>query len=412
MSQLRKLVIRDETLRDGLQTSGVNLTKKDKLEIVLLSAQILDNKNKSRPNNQIDLGMPEVSNFHLETIKEMATELKGSKIDLFVTGTSREKAIEKMAKSLETIPEERKIIAPFLGISYFHRKKMSLTKLQTIKEAIKMVEFAQQFCSRIHFPLEGGYYAYLEEPKFVIELLKELEELKVECIPFCDTVGTALPFSGKRVISYGQAIKEIKSYCPRLKISVHCHNDFGLAVGNALEGVIVGGAEIVDGTFLGIGERCGNTSLEALLVVLKEKGRDLGLLIEADISCIYSVSQKMAKILGIRLCQHIPVVGRNAFSHVGGIHQDGVLKDKRTYEAFRPQKIGRRGHEIVLGLLSGRKGIRYILEKKFRIKNLEDKILNKVVRRFKNLRNLKNQDPEKALLRILGQVLVRERKGD
>lgn len=410
MSSFKQLIIRDETLRDGLQSVGINLTKKDKIKIALLSAQVLRNKSRASFNNQIDLGMPETSNFQFQTIKEMAAELRKFKIDLFVTGGSREKAIKEMADSLKSVPEGRKIIAPFLGVSNLHRKKIGLTKLQAIKRAVEMVEFAQQYCSRIHFPLEGGYYAYLEEPKFVIALLKELEELKVECIPFCDTVGAALPFSGKRVISYGQAIKEIKHHCPHLKIAVHCHNDFGLAMANTLEGIIVGGAEIADGTYLGIGERCGNTTLEALLVVLKDKGEDLGLKVEADISNLYSVSKKIAKILGIPIGRHIPVVGETAFSHVAGIHQNGTLKNKRTYESFSPQKIGRCGHKIVLGSLSGRKGVRYILEKKFRIKNLEDKILNKVVWRFKNLRNLKGKDPEKALLRILSQVLLRERK--
>jgi 2-isopropylmalate synthase len=406
------ICIRDETLRDGIQTRGINLTRKDKLGVAIISAQILGTSNNKNHNfsNQIDLGMPEISNFQLKTIRLITQELEPYNIAFFVTGTSTEKALETMAKSLEKVVEKRKIIAPFLGISYLHRQKLGLTKLQTLKRAIKMVELAKTYCSRINFPLEGGYYAYLEEPKFVLNLLKELEELGVECVPFCDTVGTALPFSGKRVVSYGQAIREIKNQVPKLGISTHCHNDFGLAVANTIEGILIGGAEAIDGTFLGIGERCGNTSLETMLVILKNKGKDLDIRVNANIKNLYEQSKKLSKLLEISICQHFPVIGTNAFSHVAGIHQDGTLKDRRTYESFKPQKIGRRGHDIVLGSLSGRKGIKYILEKKYRIKGMDDKFLNKAILRFKNLRNLKNQDSEKSLLRIIAQDLLKEIK--
>jgi len=250
----------------------------------------------------------------------------------------------------------------------------------------------------------------LEEPKFVLELLGELEEAGVECIPFCDTVGTALPFSGERIISYGEAVKEIKNNFLKLKISVHCHDDLGLAVANSLEGIIFGEAEVVDGTFLGLGERCGNASLETLLVILKTKGQELGLKINANISNLYATSQKIADILEIKIPPNKPVIGSNAFYHVAGIHQDGTLKNKRSYESFQPKKIGRRGHQIVLGRLSGKNGIRHILQKNFRIKNVEDKTLNQVIRRFKNLKNFKHYDPEKILLKILNQVLLNNLK--
>lgn len=407
MSTRRLIVIRDETLRDGTQQKDLHLTQKDRLNIALLSAQILTSKNRSF-RNQIDLGMPEASYYILKSIQKIVGLLKNNNLDFFVTGTSRKKAIQAMVKSLEAVPDSRKIIAPFLGISYLHRQKLGLTKEQAIQKAIEVVKYSKLFCSRIHFPLEGGYYAYLEEPEFVLQLLKALEQLEVECIVFCDTVGTALPFSGDKIISYGNAIKEIKSYFPKLKIAAHCHNDLGLATANSLEALIIGHADIIDGSFLGLGERCGNAPVENLLLVLNAKGKDLGLRIEANLKDLYTISNKIAKICGLDIPKNQPIIGENAFVHIGGIHQDGTIKNKKTYESFTPKKIGHRGHEIFLGPLSGEKGIKYILAKNYHLKNIDPKLLNLAIRRFKNLGNLRKNNPEIIFLKILCQVLLAE----
>jgi len=143
MLGLRKIIIRDETLREGTQQAKIDLTQKDRLKIALLSTQLLESSD-SKFRNQIDLGMPEASSFLLQTIKKTAAELQNYNIDVFVTGTARKKAIQAMSKALEILPDHKKIIAPFLGISQLHREKLGLTKLQTLKKALEVVKFAKQ----------------------------------------------------------------------------------------------------------------------------------------------------------------------------------------------------------------------------------------------------------------------------
>src|SRR4030042_3237989 len=158
---VRKLVIiRDETLRDGAQQPGINLTSYDRIKLALISAEIL-NSSSNLVNNQIDLGMPESSQRLLNTIRETTSLLKNYKgIDFFVTGRAIEKSIDIMSDSLRDVEEERKIIAPFIGISRMHRKKLGLTPKDIIRKIKDSIQYAQKNVKRIHFPLEGGYLAY------------------------------------------------------------------------------------------------------------------------------------------------------------------------------------------------------------------------------------------------------------
>ncbi|OGM26259.1 hypothetical protein A2627_04225 [Candidatus Woesebacteria bacterium RIFCSPHIGHO2_01_FULL_39_28] len=404
----RLIVIRDETLRDGAQQPGINLTSKDRYEIAFLSAEILNSSSNTK-NNQIDLGMPEVSEKLLKNLKDTSKAIvkKYNGIDLFVTGRATKDAIDAMCDSLNDIPTSRKIIAPFLGISQTHREKLGLTKKEVLLKIKDAVEYSKKYITRIHFPLEAGFYAYLEDRNFVYEIFSLLSDLGVEAVPFCDTVGIALPFSRGKYISYGFAIDDLRRHFPKLQISVHCHNDLGLAVANTIEGLLMG-AEIADGTYFGIGERAGNASLETLLVAISEKENHLGLRVQANLKKLYPLSLKIKKILKIKIADNTPVIGKNAFTHASGIHQDGTLKNKEIYQPYEPKIIGRKGHKIVLGHLSGKRGIEYILRNKFDIQ-FSEKILLLIVKKFKEVEDFEG-NPEQQLQRIAKKYLNRKKR--
>ncbi len=398
----RLITIRDETLRDGAQQPRINISLEDRINIALCSAELLDSSD-SQFRNQIDLGMPETSFEMLKTIQKTVDLLKERiGLDFFVTGRATKDSIDLMIKSLRNLPFEKKIIAPFIGISKLHRKKLGLSKKDLLLKITDIIKYSKGLSERIHFPLEGGYLAYQKERDFVYEIFSILQDLKVEAVPFCDTVGTATPFSRNGLISYGDAIKDLKKRFPKIRLSVHCHNDLGLAVANTISGLI-NGADIIDGTYLGIGERAGNTSLETILTVLEVKKNIFGLRVKMNTKSLYKTSNDIAKILKLKIMDNTPVVGRNVFTHSSGIHQDGVLKDKRIYRPFIPTRIGIAGHEIKIGSLSGRRGVSYVLKNKYSIK-LNENDLTLLVKKFKNKASLSN-NPEKDLVDLAKTII-------
>ena len=398
----RTIIVRDETLRDGSQQVGIDLSNKDRLELSYLIAQVL-NSPQSVPNNQIDLGMPEVSKSLFTSVREISEALSALKgIDFFVTGRSTKASIDIMCDALSKVSAGRKVVAPFIGISKLHRRKLGMSEKDVLKRIIDVVSYSKKYIKRIHFPLEGGYYAYLKERDFVYKIFSVLSDLGVEAVPFCDTTGVALPFIKKGYISYGQAVRDLRKRFPRISIPIHCHDDLSLAIANSIDGLL-NGAAIADGTFFGIGERAGNTSLQTLLTVLEIKGNQLGLKVNANLDNLYRTSRHIGRKLGIRVADNTPIIGKNVFSHASGIHQDGILKDKRIYRPYIAKRVGVPGYKIVLGKLSGRKGIDYILKNKYKIK-LSDYQLLKVAREFKELSKL-GKSPEKRLLKIVYRVL-------
>ena len=399
----KNVVVRDETLRDGAQQPGINLTFDDRKALAMMSAELL-NVPGSPVCNQIDLGMPEISAKMRVFIRNLSVLLKKfERIDLFVTGRSTEQSLEDMMYSLEPVPEERRIIAPFIGVSTKHRRKMSMNKRDVLRNVKKTMGAAMKYNARIHFPLEGGYNAYLEDREYVYDIFSVLEDIGVEAVPLCDTVGISLPFElSTSYPSYGEAIADLSNRFPGIQISSHCHNDFGLALANTLQGIL-NGAAIVDGTYFGIGERAGNTSLQELLTVLNEKQIELGVSSNSNLRKLTTISKKMAAIIGIKVPGNTPIIGRNVFRHASGIHQSGTLKDSKTYEPYKPKDIGLKGHKISLSYLSGKSGINYILQEKFNIR-LNEQQLTSVSKKFKEMVD-KGRDPERDLIRVVGKVL-------
>ncbi len=395
---MRTIIIRDETLRDGLQQPGINISDSNKLKVAHLSAELLDTGNNIL-NNQIDLGMPEVSTNNFKLIKNITHSLKEFRgVDFFVTGRSTEAAVAAMIDSLAEVEDSRRIIAPFIGISKLHREKLGFSQKDVLRQIKQTINHSLKYTKRIHFPLEGGYYAYLEDKSFVYKIFSILNSLGVEAVPFCDTVGTSLPFNLKDCISFGGAIADLRNKFPKISISSHCHDDLGLAVANTIDGIL-NGASIIDGTYFGIGERAGNASLQTLLTLIYEKEDNFSFKIQANLNKLYDISEKIKKLLQINVSDNFPIVGKNSFSHASGIHQDGVLKNPKIYQPFEPENIGRKGHKMVLGYMSGKRGINFILQEKFKIK-LSENQLDLVVKKFKDSSNSKIS-PEDNILQII-----------
>lgn len=238
-------------------------------------------------------------------------------------------------------------IQPFISISPLHRQiKLGKTRDQVRALAKAAVAQGRSYTENVDFALEDTTRT---EHDFILEVCEVIIKEGVRFVTLCDTVGFALPWE------FGQLVADVRREFPAVRISAHCHNDLGLAVANALAG-LRNGAERVDTCINGLGERAGNAASEEVVMAIRTRSADLGMNVRVDTTKIISTSRLVEKLSGMHTQWTKPIVGRNSFSHGGGIHQDGVLKDARTYEIMTPESIGltsadRRMH---MGKLSGR----------------------------------------------------------
>jgi 2-isopropylmalate synthase len=239
------------------------------------------------------------------------------------------------------------VIEPFISVSPIHRQvKLGKSRQEVLEMARTAVAYARTLTDTVDFALEDTTRT---EHDFILEVCEAILKEGVRFVTICDTVGYALPWE------FGQLIADLKREFPTIRISAHCHNDLGLAVANALEG-LRNGAERVDTSFNGLGERAGNAATEEVVMAIRTRSADLGLDVRVDTTKIIPTSRLIAKYSGMQPQWTKAIVGQNAFSHGGGIHQDGVLKDARTYEIMTPESIGLSPTErrIRMGKLSGR----------------------------------------------------------
>jgi len=335
MTDPRLIKFYETTLRDGEQTPGVNYFPQEKLQIALaLEAMGFDT---------LDCGFPVSSPGEFEAVHLIASKVERSEVC----------AIGRAVKSdIDTAWEAVKIAArpaiqPFVSVSPLHREvKLGKTREQVLEMARTAVAHARTYTENVDFALEDTTRT---EHDFILEVCAALAKEGVRFVTLCDTVGYALPWE------FGQLVADVRREFPGVRISVHCHNDLGLAVANALEG-LRNGAERVDTSFNGLGERAGNAATEEVVMAVRTRSADLGLDVDVDTTRIASTSQLISRLSGMTVQWSKPIVGKNAFSHSGGIHQDGILKDARTYEIMTPEAVGlsatdRRLH---VGKLSGR----------------------------------------------------------
>ncbi|GLT34825.1 hypothetical protein SLA2020_093180 [Shorea laevis] len=389
----------DTTLRDGEQSPGAALTSKEKLDVARQLAKL--------GVDIIEAGFPAASKDDFEAVKTIAKEV-GNAVDKtgyvpVICGLSRcnENDIRSAWEAVKYAKRPR--IHTFIATSGIHMEyKLKKTKEEVLEIARSMVQFARSLgCDDVEFSPED---AGRSDKEFLYEILGEVIKAGATTLNIPDTVGITLPNE------FGQLIADIKANTPGIEdviISTHCQNDLGLATANSLAGAAAGARQL-EVTINGIGERAGNASLEEVVMAFKCKGKDIlgGLYTGIDTRYIVMASKMVEEYTGLNLQPHKAIVGANAFAHESGIHQDGMLKHKSTYEIISPEEIGlERSNEagIVLGKLSGRHAL------KDRLKELgyelDDSQLGDVFWSFKAVAEQKKRVTDADLIALVSDAV-------
>ncbi|NPV91798.1 MAG: 2-isopropylmalate synthase [Firmicutes bacterium] len=341
---MSRLYVFDTTLRDGEQSLGITLNVVEKLEIAhqLVKMGI----------DVIEAGFPASSPGDLESVRRIAREVKGA----VICGLTRavEQDIDICAEALRDAEQPR--IHTGIAVSPMHmERKLGMTPDQVIEAAVAAVKHSKRYVSDVEFYAEDSFRS---DRRFLVQVLEKVIDAGATVINIPDTVGYATPWEYGDLISY--VINNVRNV-DRAVVSIHCHNDLGMATANSLAG-IKAGARQLEGTINGIGERAGNTSLEeVIMAIYTQKGLynvDLGIKTRE----IAATSRMVSRITGVPVPQHKAIVGSNAFMHASGIHQDGVLKEKSTYEIIDPEVVGVPRNSIVLSARSGRHALKHRLE--------------------------------------------------
>src|SRR5437868_8923138 len=325
----------ETTLRDGEQTPGVNYFPEEKLAIAQALADM--------GFDTLDCGFPISSPGEFEAVRLIASKVDNAEICAIARTYPAD--IERAWEAVKIAAHSA--IQPFVSVSPLHRKvKLGKTREEVLEMARTAVALGRTFTENVDFALEDTTRT---EHDFILEVCEALIKEGVRFVTLCDTVGVALPWE------FGQLVADVRREFPGVRISAHCHDDLGLAVANALEG-LRNGAERVDTCINGLGERAGNAASEDVVMAIRTRSADLGMDVKVDTTKLIHTSRLVARLSGMEPQWTKSIVGRNAFAHGGGIHQDGVLKDTRTYEIMTPESIGltaadRRMH---MGKLSGR----------------------------------------------------------
>jgi 2-isopropylmalate synthase len=334
----------DTTLRDGEQSAGIGMTVDEKLEIARQLQKLRV--------DIIEAGFAASSPGDFRAVSNIAREIRGPVIASLARAHPND--VDQAWEAVKMAESPR--IHVFLSSSEIHvMHQLRKNREEVMEMAISMVKRARKHCSDVEFsPMD----ATRTEPEYLYQMLDAVIRAGATTINIADTVGYAIPSS------FGQLVRDIREKVAgvdRVTLSVHCHNDLGLAVSNSLAAVEAG-ARQVEGCINGIGERAGNASLEEIIMALDTRKDLFQVDIGIDTTQIYPTSRLVSRITGMAVQANKAVVGENAFRHASGIHQDGVLKDRSTYEVMKPERVGVPGNSLVLGKLSGRAGLQSRLE--------------------------------------------------
>jgi len=380
-----KLIIFDTTLRDGEQSPGASMTKEEKIRIA---------KHLERMKvDVIEAGFAASSNGDFDAIHTIAGLVKDSTICSLAR--ANDKDIQRAADALKPANSAR--IHTFIATSPLHmEKKLRMTPDQVFEQARLAVRFARKFTDNVEFSPEDGSRSDLD---FLCRVLEAVIAEGATTINIADTVGYGVPEL------YGNLVKTLRERIPnsdKAIFSVHCHNDLGMAVANSLAGVKIGGARQVECTINGLGERAGNTSLEEIVMAVKTRKDYFGLDVGLDTTQIVPTSKLVSQITGFVVQPNKAVVGANAFAHASGIHQDGVLKARDTYEIMRAEDVGWTANKIVLGKLSGRNAFKQRLQE-LGVSLDSETELNAAFMRFKDLADRKSEIFDEDIIAIVSE---------
>jgi len=372
MANAKTIRIFDTTLRDGEQSPGASMNIDEKLRI----ARQLEKLNV----DVIEAGFPIASEGDFEAVKKIAQTVKGPEI----AGLCRAqfKDIDRGWEALQ-FAGERGRIHPFIATSDIHMKyKLQMTPTQVLDAAVKAVKRAKSYTPNVEFSCEDAVRTNLQ---FLAEVVGAVIDAGATVVNIPDTVGYTIPFEYFNIIKY---LKENVANINDAIISVHCHNDLGLAVANSIA-AIQAGAEQVECTINGIGERAGNCSLEEFVMILRTRSDILDFKTNIFTEQLTPASRLLSTVTGIQVQPNKAIVGANAFAHEAGIHQHGVMMEKSTYEIMTPESVGLKTSVLVLGKHSGRHAFKKRLQELGY--ELGDDTLNKAFERFKALADLKKE---------------------
>ncbi|MEK7734791.1 MAG: 2-isopropylmalate synthase [Pseudomonadota bacterium] len=378
------LIIFDTTLRDGEQSPGASMTRDEKVRIA-----------KQLERMRVDIieaGFPAASKGDFEAVKAVAEAVK----DCTVCGLARavENDIDRAAEAIK--PAKRGRIHTFIATSPIHMQhKLRMTPEQVLERAVAMVKRARQYTDDVEFSAED---AVRSEMDFLCRVFEAAITAGARTINVPDTVGYSIPHA------WGERIKSLIERVPnsdRAIWSTHCHNDLGLAVANSLSAVL-NGARQVECTINGLGERAGNASLEEVVMAVRTRRDIFSCDTRIDTTQIVPASRLVSSITGFPVQPNKAIVGANAFAHESGIHQDGVIKKRETYEIMRAEDVGWSANKIVLGKLSGRTAFRQRL-KELGIELDNEDGYNKAFQRFKDLADKKSEIFDEDLQALVAQ---------
>ena len=383
-----RLIIFDTTMRDGEQSPGASMTREEKVRIARqLERMRVD---------VIEAGFPASSNGDFEAVRAVANVVK----DATVAGLCRanDRDISRGVEALKGARSWR--IHTFIATSPLHmEKKLRMTPEQVLEDARAAVRFARKHCPDVEFSPED---ASRSESDFLCRVLEAVIAEGATTINIPDTVGYAVPQQ------FGEFIRSLRERVPnsgKAVWSVHCHNDLGMAVANSLAAVVIGGARQIECTVNGLGERAGNTSLEEIVMSVKTRGDYFPVETRIDATQIVPASRLVSQITGFVVQPNKAVVGANAFAHASGIHQDGVIKARQTYEIMRAEDVGWSTNKIVLGKLSGRSAFKQRL-KELGVELESEEAYNKAFQGFKDLADKKAEIFDEDLQALVSEGRV------
>jgi 2-isopropylmalate synthase len=371
MSHRERVMIFDTTLRDGEQSPGCSMAQPEKLRVARALADL--------GVDVIEAGFPAASRGDWESVNAVAREVQGP----IICGLARcnRGDIELVAKAIT--PAAKKRIHVFLATSAIHRQfKLNMAQEEIIKMAVEGVKIARDLAEDVEFSPEDASRTELD---FLTQVVEAVIDAGATTVNIPDTVGYTVPDEFAELFRYLR--KNVRGI-DKIRLSVHCHDDLGMAVANSLTAVVAGARQI-ECTINGIGERAGNCSLEEVVMALKTRDAFFNLDTGIDTTRLYPTSRMLANIVGVPIPRNKAIVGENAFAHESGIHQHGMLKHHSTYEIMRPQDVGLSRSSLVLGKHSGRHALRdRIKELGFELDDVE---FARVFEEFKALADKKKE---------------------
>ncbi len=378
---MERIFIFDTTLRDGEQSPGAAMTVEQKYEVAVQIARL--------GVDAIEAGFPVSSPLQFKACKMISENLKGPVITALARAV--EKDIDSAADALNKAENSR--IHTFIATSPIHMQyKLKKNPDEIIEMAVKAVKYAKNKAREVEFSPED---ATRSKTDFLCTIIEKVINAGASIINIPDTVGYTTPQEISNIIS------KIKNSVPNIDkaiISVHCHNDLGLAVANTMA-AIESGARQAEVTINGIGERAGNAALEELIMVMKVRNDRFPYSTNINSKLIYNSSRLISNITGLEIARNKPIVGDNAFAHESGIHQDGLLKNRETYEIMTPVSIGRGSSDIILGRHSGFHGFKNrVSELGF---ELDEKETNSIYERFLYIADRKKEVFDEDLITII-----------